>query len=177
LFNDPWSIDKHIPPGGSLGLLDPFLRSTAHSPALCAVPVVSHCGTLTSASYEKFSSGAEGTIIEEPDNLPRVICGLDSEEHHLSDFGSDSHLKKQDFTAQKSHHAHHSPRHFEPSNDNSTVPTRTHASVVSMLSPRRARPDDTGYGTLRQVTTGGRTDVTYSRNPFNEASGTSRSRL
>ena len=118
--------------------------------------------------YGKSFSGAEGTIIEEPDNLPRVIWGLDSEEHHLSDFGSDSHMKKQDFIAQQPHHAHHSPRHYNSSNDNSAASARTHASVVTMLSPRSARPDNTNYGTLRQATSGGRTDVVYSRNPYNE---------
>jgi hypothetical protein len=161
----------HFPRVDHLGQVAPSTHSCAARPALfalCAVPVVSPCGSSTGASYEKFSSGAEGTIIEEPDNLPRVIWGLDSEEHHFSDFGSDSHLKKQDSTAHQSHHARHSPRHYKPSNDSSAASTRTHTSVVTMLSPRRGRPEDAGYGTLRQVTSGSRTDVAYSPNPFNE---------
>lgn len=136
--------------------------------ALRAVPIVSHCTILLVLVYEESYSGAEGTVIEEPDNLPRVIWGLDTEEHHLSDFGSDSHMKKHDFTTHQSHRAHHSPRHYKPSIGNSAASVRTHGSVA-MLSPRRARPDDHSYSTLREVASGDRTDVVYSRGPYNEA--------
>ena len=117
-----------------------------------------------------FSSGAEGTIIEEQDNLPRVIWGLDAEEHHLADFGSDSHAKKQDITAQLSRQVYrsHSPRHYKPSNETSAAPARTHSSVVTVPSPRRAVPGDASYESRKPIASGGRTDVLYSRNPYNE---------
>jgi hypothetical protein len=154
-----------------LGKVTPTTYPCAARPtlsALRAVPIVSHCSTvLMFLVYEESFSGAEGTIIEEPDNLPRVIWGLDAEEHHLSDFGSDSHTKKQDFAAHQSYRSHHSPRHYKPSNDNSAS-VRAHSSVA-MLSPRRARPEDNSYSTLREVTSGDRTDIVYSRVPYNEA--------
>ena len=116
-----------------------------------------------------FFSGAEGTIIEEPDNMQRVIWGLDSEEHHLGDFGSDTHAKKQDITAaQLSRQAHHSPRHYKPSNESAAVPTRMHAPVATMLSPRRAGQGNVNYDSLGPVASAGRNDVVYSRNPYNE---------
>jgi hypothetical protein len=114
-----------------------------------------------------FFSGAEGTIIEEPDNLQRVIWGLDSEEHHLGDFGSDSHAKKQDITAQLSRQVY-SPRQYKPPNENTAVPTRMHASAITMPSPRRAGQGNVNYDTLKPIAPAGRTDVVYSRNPYNE---------
>ncbi|KAH9992603.1 hypothetical protein BJV77DRAFT_1001824 [Russula vinacea] len=96
-----------------------------------------------SLPYARCPSGAEGTIIEEPDNLQRVIWGLDSEEHHLG-------ISKQDTTTQLSRQVHYSPRHYKPSNENSAVPTRMHASP------------------LKPIAAAGRTDVVYSRNPYNE---------
>lgn len=121
-----------------------------------------------SLPYARCPSGAEGTIIEEPDNLPRVIWGLDAEEHQRGDFGSDSHAKKQDIAAQLSRQVHHSPRHYKPSNEISAASARTHSSVVSMLSPRRARQGDASYDSRKPIASAGRTDVLYSRNPYNE---------
>jgi hypothetical protein len=117
---------------------------------------------------ENFFSGAEGTIIEEPDNLPRVIWGLDSEEHHLGDFGSDSHMKKQDVTVQPSHYSHYSPRHYKYSNDSSSASTRTQTSAITVPSPRGVGSHDTSYGTLKPIASGGRTNVVFSRSPYNE---------
>ena len=154
-----------------MGEIPPSSHSCATRPtffALCTVPVVSYCFSYSRTRLRKFPSGAEGTIIEEPDNLQRVIWGLDSEEHHLGDFGSDSHTKKQDTTTQLSRQVHYSPRHYKPSNENSAVPTRMHASVINMHSPRRARPGDASYEPLKPIATAGRTDVVYSRNPYNE---------
>ncbi|KAH9957961.1 hypothetical protein BC827DRAFT_1269940 [Russula dissimulans] len=120
-----------------------------------------------SLPYARCPSGAEGTIIEEPDNLPRVIWGLDSEEHRLADFNSDIHMKKQDIVAQSSHHFSHSPHHYKPVNEFSAAATRNIASAVTMPSPRRGRQDDANYSTLKPLTSGSRTDVMYSRNPYN----------
>lgn len=113
-------------------------------------------------------SGAEGTIIEEPDNLPRVIWGLDSEGHHATDFVSDSHMKQQEITALPSQPVRHSPRHYKSFNESAVTSTRAHSSAATMLSPGRARPDDTSYNTLKPATSVGLTDVIYSRNPYNE---------
>ncbi len=158
--------------GGSLGLsplLDPFLRFTAHS--LCPMHVVHRelSSQLLPFQFTNYlSSGAEGTVIEEPDNLPRVIWGLDPEEHHLGDIGSDTHPKKQEIIAQIPRQVHRSPRHYRSSNEISAAPTRTHSSVVTMLSPRRAGPGDASYDPLKPIASAGRTDVLYSRNPYNE---------
>lgn len=99
--------------------------------------------------------------------MQRVIWGLDSEEHHLGDFGSDSHAKKQDITAQLSRQVH-SPRQYKPPNENTAVPTRMHASAITMPSPRRAGQGSVNYDSLKPIAPPGRTDVVYSRNPYNE---------
>ncbi|KAI0297100.1 hypothetical protein BC826DRAFT_1184740 [Russula brevipes] len=121
-----------------------------------------------SLPYARCPSGAEGTIIEEPDNLQRIIWGLDSEEHHPGDFGSDSHMKKQDVTVQPSHYSHYSPRHYKHSNDTSSASTRTQTSAVTVPSPRGVGSHDTSYGTLKPIASGGRTNVVFSRSPYNE---------
>jgi hypothetical protein len=97
-----------------------------------------------------------------------VIWGLDAEEHHLGDFVSDSHTKKQDIAAQLSRQVYHSARSYKPSNDASAAPARTHSSVVTMPSPRRTGPGNAGYDSLKPIAPGGRTDVLYSHNPYNE---------
>ena len=97
-----------------------------------------------------------------------MIWGLDAEEHHLGDFGSDSHAKKQDFTAQLSRQVHPSFRHYKPSNETSAAHARTHSSVVPMPSPRRAGPGDSSYDSLKPIASAGRTEVLYTRNPYNE---------
>ncbi|KAI0254055.1 hypothetical protein BJV78DRAFT_1351335 [Lactifluus subvellereus] len=121
-----------------------------------------------SLPYARCPSGAEGTIIEEPDNLPRVIWGLDSEGHHATDFGSDSQVKQQEITALPSQPVRHSPRHYKSFNESAVTFTRAHSSVATMLSPGRAGPDDTSYSTLKPATSVGLTGVIYSRNPYNE---------
>ncbi|KAF8274462.1 hypothetical protein EI94DRAFT_1825457 [Lactarius quietus] len=64
-----------------------------------------------SLPYARCPSGAEGTIIEEPDNLPRVIWGLDSGEHRSDDIHTDSKMKKQEVSTQPPQPFHQSPRH------------------------------------------------------------------
>jgi hypothetical protein len=119
--------------------------------------------------YEYLYSGAEGTVIEEPDNLPRVIWGLDSEEHHVGEFGSDFQMKKQDIIAQQTQPARNSPRRHKSSNESGVASAKSHSSVAALLSPRRAGQDDITYNTLKPATPVDYADVIYSRNPYNEA--------
>ncbi|KAI9450520.1 hypothetical protein F5148DRAFT_1242708 [Russula earlei] len=144
---------------------------TARAPffTLCALPIVSRHHSSSSILTHTPLSGAEGTVIEEPDNLPRVIWGLDSEEHSLGDLGSDANIKKQEITTQSLHHFRHSPRHYESEKDISAAATRTHATTVTMHSPRRSGPDDTDYCAVPPAMSGSRTDLMYSRHPYNEA--------
>jgi hypothetical protein len=97
-----------------------------------------------------------------------VIWGLDSEEHHAGEFGSDSQMKKQEITAQPSQPVRNSPRHYKFSNESAVASTKSHSSVANMLSPRRAGPGGTSYNTLKQATSVDRADVIYSCNPYNE---------
>ncbi|KAI9463579.1 hypothetical protein BJY52DRAFT_1414793 [Lactarius psammicola] len=121
-----------------------------------------------SLPYARCPSGAEGTIIEEPDNLPRVIWGLDSGEHHSDDFGPDS-KTKQEVSAQPPQSFHHTPRQYKPSDDKpAEFSTRTHSSVGS-VSSTRAGSDSASLGTLKpRVTSAGYTDVVYSHSPYSE---------
>ena len=114
-------------------------------------------------------SGAEGTIIEEPDNLPRVIWGLDSGEHHSDDFGTDSKMKKQDVGAQPPQPFHHSPRQYKHSDDNPAEFSTRSLSSVGSVSSTTAGPDIGSLGTqMPRVTSTGYTDVVYSRTPYSE---------
>ncbi|KAH9048318.1 hypothetical protein EDB84DRAFT_1556949 [Lactarius hengduanensis] len=120
-----------------------------------------------SLPYARCPSGAEGTIIEEPDNLPRVIWGLDSGEHrdHSDDFGPDTKVKK--LSTQPPQPFRHSPRQYKPSDENpAEFSTRTHSSVGS-VSSTRAGSDTAQAGTLKpRDTSAGYTDVVY--NPYSE---------
>jgi hypothetical protein len=84
---------------------------------LRAMPLVSYDLFFYISTHGHSCSGAEGTIIEEPDNLPRVIWGLDSAEQHSDDFGTDSKTKKQEVSAQPLQSFRHSPRQYKPSAD------------------------------------------------------------
>ncbi|KAI9442164.1 hypothetical protein H4582DRAFT_1926809, partial [Lactarius indigo] len=124
-----------------------------------------------SLPYARCPSGAEGTIIEEPDNLPRVIWGLDSGEHrdHSDDFGPDTKIKKQEVSTQPPQSFRDSPRQYKPPDENSAeFSTRTHSSVGS-VSSTRAGSDSAGLGTLKpRDTSASYTDVVYSHNPYSE---------
>ncbi|KAH9061337.1 hypothetical protein EDB87DRAFT_1830862 [Lactarius vividus] len=124
-----------------------------------------------SLPYARCPSGAEGTIIEEPDNLPRVIWGLDSGEHrdHSDDFGPDTKVKKQEVSNQPPQSFRHSPRQYKPSDENpAEFSTRTHSSVGS-VSSTRAGSDTAQAGTLKpRDTSAGYTDIVYSHNPYSE---------
>ncbi|KAI0305719.1 hypothetical protein B0F90DRAFT_1700407 [Multifurca ochricompacta] len=120
-----------------------------------------------SLPYARCPSGAEGTIIEEPDNLPRVIWGLDSEEHHASDFGIDFQMKKPELTARTSQLVNHS-RQYRPSNENHSASMVTQPSVSSVRSPQGMSQGDFSYGNPKPAISASHADVIYSRNPYNE---------
>jgi hypothetical protein len=98
-----------------------------------------------------------------------VIWGLDSEEHHAGEFGSDFQMKKQDIIAQPSQPVRNSPRRHKSSNESAVASAKSHSSVAALLSPRRAGPDNINYNTLKPATSVEYADVIYSRNPYNEA--------
>ncbi len=129
------------------------------------MPIVSCRPSFYTSTHGHSRSGAEGTIIEEPDNLPRMIWGLDTGEHNSDDFGTDSKMKKQEVSAQPPQHFRHSPRHYKPSDDNPAgFSTRPHSSTST-----RAGPDSVSLGRLKpQVTSTGYTDGVYSPSPYSE---------
>jgi hypothetical protein len=97
-----------------------------------------------------------------------VIWGLDSEEHHAGEFGSDYQMKQQEIIAQPSQPVRNSPRRFKYSNESTAASTKPHPSIADVGFPRRAGPDDVSYNTLKPATSVNCTDVVYPRNPYND---------
>ncbi|KAI0266797.1 hypothetical protein BC834DRAFT_1032521 [Gloeopeniophorella convolvens] len=123
-----------------------------------------------SLPYARCPSGAEGTIIEEPDNLPRMIWGLGSGEQVTNGSDPDSHAKKQNVTTTAPQILHRSPHRRKTSNDFQAAPVvHSRPSAITARSPQRPRADDVGRASLGHATPmEDRTEFVYSRNPYND---------
>ncbi|KAH9949548.1 hypothetical protein B0H21DRAFT_727296 [Amylocystis lapponica] len=99
-----------------------------------------------SLPYARCPSGAEGTIIEEQDNLPRMIWGLEGEDMSSSKSRADSTLHVPSTTSfyrgnSHSNHSHMPPRFQKPKVDADLAPQFEKLAVQDFPRSRASFPD------------------------------------